>query len=766
MLQLIHMTVDIILNVGARPNTWVPAWGDVTGKPSTFPPSLGTTSSTAFRGDYGNTAYAHSQAAHAPTNAQKNSDITKAEIEAKLTGDVTTHTHDGRYYTEAEVNNLLSGKASSSHTHNYAGSSSAGGSANSAVKLATVRSLTIGSVSKNFDGTGNVSWSLSEIGASRGKNASATTPATAGWYRIAQTTNSDQANNIAIFQIQGAVSSNHASAIITAGISYGKTPVMQQISYTNFGSGLTQARIVYHTTYTGNRAYLEVYLNTAAVTTINVQMFGDLGWTLLSPNTVGSVPTGYTTKTINFASDSMISDHFIGNASTASKLATARTLSITGHVTGSATFDGSANASISATLANSGVTAGNYGPGANATPGHSGSFTVPYITVDAKGRVTAAATRTITLPADSNTDTKVTNTLATTTKAYVTGTTSATTNTGTQVFDTGVYLDATAGKLVATTFQGSLAGNASSASSATKATQDSAGQQINTTYIKGLSVSGRTITYTKGDGTTGSIITQDTNTTYSTGTATAPGLTKLYTGTGTATDGTMTQAAINAALGGKANSSHGTHVSYGGNGSATTVSRSDHSHPAQTSVSGNAGTATTLQTARTINGTSFNGSANITTANWGTARTLTVGNTGKSVNGAGNVSWSLSEIGAAAASHNHKLGDLHVIDPETKQPIGNSSSTPLGTIYARNNAKEHSGRYSCYHNVDTGTDYTSISLYNLANKANTSYVNIYPTYVYTNKSYHSAGDYIQLEKISLRTSAPSSPKTGDIWIDV
>lgn len=55
---------------------------------------------------------------------------------------------------------------------------------------------------------------------------------------------------------------------------------------------------------------------------------------------------------------------------------------------------------------------------------------------------------------DNNTDTKVTNTLATTTKAYVTGTTSASTNTGTQVFDTGVYLDTTAGKLVATTFGG------------------------------------------------------------------------------------------------------------------------------------------------------------------------------------------------------------------------------------------------------------------------------------------------------------------------
>lgn len=42
---------------------------------------------------------------------------------------------------------------------------------------------------------------------------------------------------------------------------------------------------------------------------------------------------------------------------------------------------------------------------------------------------------------------------------------------------------------------------------ATKATGDSAGQNINTTYIKGLSISGRTITYTKGNGSTGTIST-------------------------------------------------------------------------------------------------------------------------------------------------------------------------------------------------------------------------------------------------------------------
>lgn len=56
--------------------------------------ALGTTSTTAMRGDYGTTAYNHSLAAHAPSDAQKNSDILKSEIEAKLTGLITTHNHN------------------------------------------------------------------------------------------------------------------------------------------------------------------------------------------------------------------------------------------------------------------------------------------------------------------------------------------------------------------------------------------------------------------------------------------------------------------------------------------------------------------------------------------------------------------------------------------------------------------------------------------------------------------------------------------------
>ena len=95
-------------------------------------------------------------------------------------------------------------------------------------------------------------------------------------------------------------------------------------------------------------------------------------------------------------------------------------------------------------------------------------------------------------------------------------------------------------------------------------------------------------------------------------------------------------------LNGKAESSHGTHVSFtttapkaagaAAAGSATTVSRSDHVHPAQTTVSGNAGSATKLATARTIrtnlgstSTSSFDGSENITP---GVTGTLPVANGG------------------------------------------------------------------------------------------------------------------------------------------
>lgn len=63
------------------------------------------------------------------------------------------------------------------------------------------------------------------------------------------------------------------------------------------------------------------------------------------------------------------------SATSAGKLSTARTITLKGDATGSASFDGSADKDIQVTFANSGVTAGSYSA----------------VTVDAKGRVTKGA---------------------------------------------------------------------------------------------------------------------------------------------------------------------------------------------------------------------------------------------------------------------------------------------------------------------------------------------------------------------------------------
>ena len=113
--------------------------------------------------------------------------------------------------------------------------------------------------------------------------------------------------------------------------------------------------------------------------------------------------------------------------------------------------------------------------------------------------------------------------------------------------------------------------------------------------------------FLRGDGTWQT----PSNTTYSTGTATKSGLTKLYTGTGTNTDGTMTQNAITTALNGKAASSHDHEIA--------DVTGLQGALDGKLSTTGTAASATKLATARTISlggdatgSTTFDGSANKT----------------------------------------------------------------------------------------------------------------------------------------------------------
>ncbi len=132
-----------------------------------------------------------------------------------------------------------------------------------------------------------------------------------------------------------------------------------------------------------NSLYIGIGTGGAGGSATTVEAIGGKGAFL----TLSGTQTVTGTKTFS----SLITGSVSGNAGTATALQTSRTLGLSGDATGSASFDGSANATISTTLANTAVTAGSYGS----------STAVSSITVDAKGRLTAASNTSIAFPVTS-----------------------------------------------------------------------------------------------------------------------------------------------------------------------------------------------------------------------------------------------------------------------------------------------------------------------------------------------------------------------------
>lgn len=92
-------------------------------------------------------------------------------------------------------------------------------------------------------------------------------------------------------------------------------------------------------------------------------------------------------------------------------------------------------------------------------------------------------------------------------------------------------------------------------------------------------------------------------------------------------------------------------------------------------LAGNADTATALETARSINGTSFDGTANITTDTWGTARDITIGGTTRSVNGSTTYTWTLDDIGAAGTGSNNTFTGTNTFSNTNNQFTGSFSGS-------------------------------------------------------------------------------------------
>ena len=214
-----------------------------------------------------------------------------------------------------------------------------------------------------------------------------------------------------------------------------------------------------------------------------------------------------------------------GNAGTATKFSAAKDVTLTGDVTGSASSQaGWSIATTLATIAN--LTAGAYGPADTdtTTPAHGGTVKIPQVTVDAKGRVTAISTKSITLPSapttisgNAGTATK----FATTQKVELTGdvTGSASSQAGWSIAATLKNLFTTAPGAVGPTINSSL--GFSGTFTVPQVTVDKTGRVTAITartltmpakptpsltvtssgsgsFVKSISASGSTISYVKG----------------------------------------------------------------------------------------------------------------------------------------------------------------------------------------------------------------------------------------------------------------------------
>jgi hypothetical protein len=339
----------------------------------------------------------------------------------------------------------------------------------------------------------------------------------------------------------------------------------------------------------------------------------------------------------NFAAGT-ITAALTGNASTATKWITARDLSLTGDATATlSSVDGSAAVSAALTLAT-----------VNSNVGAFGSTTqIPVITVNAKGLVTAVSTASIStalnIAGGTGTDSVA---LGTDTLTFAGGTGVATTVTNNQV---SFAIGQAVGTSDNVTFNNVAVNGTLSSDDITAANISVAG---NATITGNLTVQGTTTTINST-----AVAVSDVNITLAKDATTAA----AANGAGLTVAGPTTPATFTyTSADDRWNLNKGLNVGtvYG-------------------ALSGNATTATTLATARTINGVSFDGSADITISSTITnALTIGDGLSGTSYNGS-------SAVTIAADATIARRADAHFIGTTSvalNRASGNLALTGISSV--------------------------------------------------------------------------------------
>lgn len=330
-----------------------------------------------------NASHSHNYAGSSSAGGAANSVANSLSIQ--LNGGTAT-IFNGSAAKSINITPSAIGAAASSHTHNYAGSSSAGGVANSAVKLATARTISSNSnsliaFSTSFDGSANVTSSLNPRYCTTYAGNTNNYP----WHRVATyETNGNFNDAMVTFLINGGYN----------GAPYGIIRITSRTDST-FSSNSLTANWLIRSGYSEDSVYVCSYTSSSKV-------FVDV------------------------------------------------------FLKCTATY----NSQVLQVL----------------TAGGRGSMSMPFTLISSK-------------EADSTTTTDK----KTSTEVYATIDAAATALRGAAYTKKVAAADGTA------------VSYAKSTDTANKATQDSGGQQINTTYIKSISASGTTLTITKGNNSTSTI---------------------------------------------------------------------------------------------------------------------------------------------------------------------------------------------------------------------------------------------------------------------